>query len=226
MPSSLRSLCLALLLFVCAVFPAAGQEAAPEETLRPRSTKAAFGLSLLVPGLGHRYVHEGRWTRGATFFGLTDAATWAGLLGVGWQERHFVESYETLAAQEAGAQIEGRDRAFFLNLGIYDSSAEYVEGLLRARAWDRIDAARAPEVQWAWSSEDARLRYRTLREDADRMGRRRTLLISVLVANRFVSAITALRAAQRRNARVTTGLSFLPPPPGSDVPAARLVVRW
>ena len=226
MPSSLRSIALAALLTACAALPAAGQDSISEEALRPRSTKAAFGLSLLVPGLGHRYVHEGRWTRAATFFGLTDAATWAGLLGVGWQERQFVQSYETLAAQEAGAQIEGRDRAFFLNLGIYDSSTEYVEGLLRARAWDRIDAARAPEVQWAWTSEDARLRYRALRADADRMGRRRTLLISVLVANRFVSAVTALRAAQRRNARVTAGLSFLPPLPGSNVPAARLVVRF
>jgi len=40
--------------------------------LRPKSGIKAFGLSLLVPGLGHRYVNGGRWGGAGTIFVAAD----------------------------------------------------------------------------------------------------------------------------------------------------------
>lgn len=190
------------------------------------SARKAFFLSLAVPGLGHRYAEGGRWSAKGTAFGLADAALWIGLAGARWQEVHHGRSYRTLAALHAGAQVEGKNRPFFVSVGGYDSSAEYVEFLLRARAWDRVAAAEAPENAWDWDSPEDRMRYREIRQDAERMGRRVTWMASALVANRFLAALSALRAARRGSGSAAAArVEVFQPTPG-DGWAARLVVAW
>ena len=108
-----------------------------------------------------------------------------------------VESYRTLASGRASADVAGKDRTFFLRLATFMSSDEFVESSLRNRAWDDVDYAADPSYQWEWASREDFLEFRTLREDGERLRRRRTAMVAMLVANRLVSGLTAARSARR-----------------------------
>jgi len=213
-------LVLAVLLALPAARPARAQEAA-------RSSKKAFALSLLVPGLGHRYVHGGDWDGAASFYALADAGLWLGLVGTEVRRGTLTSDYETLAALHAGADVAGKDRQFFLNLATYRSSDEFLDVVLRNRAWDQIDYVAERTNQWEWETEAAFLQFRTMREDAESLRRRRTLFVGLLVANRLVSAFTALRAAGRAgDGSPDLTLSMAPPPADSRAPMLNLQVRF
>ncbi len=214
----------ALLLFawlIAGAVPAHTQHS----TDRDVSAGKAFGLSLLLPGLGHQYVHGGDWGGWATVFALADAGLWTSLIGSEWRRNHLEGNYETLAAASAGADVEGKERDFFLNLASYRSSDEYLEAQLRNRNWTNLDVIADPSNQWMWETEEDFLRFRELREDAQSLQRRRSFIITTLVANRLISGIGALRGARRAD-RAAATLSFSIPPRGSDVPMMNLRVRW
>ncbi len=196
------------------------------EFVRKSPGKAA-AMSLLVPGLGHRYVNNGSWRGAASFFVLAEAGFWLGLLGADWQQSQAVESYRTLATSRADAVLDGKDRRFFINIGLYRSSDEFREDHLRRRLWEQIDYVSDPAFQWHWASEEDLQDYRRLRDDADAWGRRRTLFISTLVANRLLAALTSIRAARRNNtAAPDLSLSLTPPLRHTAWPAVNLVVSF
>src|SRR5690606_15069081 len=112
--------------------------------VQARSGAAAFGLSLLVPGLGHRYAN-GAWGPASSAHAVADAALWVGLIEAGVRLGRAEDSYETLAALRADAEVEGQGRGFFLNLSRYRSSEDYVEALLRERRWNELEEAQRPE---------------------------------------------------------------------------------
>lgn len=200
-----------------------------EETtpIARKSTGKAVALSLLMPGLGHRYVHDGSWRGAASFFGLADVSFWLGLLGADWRHAQVVESYRTLAISRAEADLNGKDRRFLLNLGLFLSSDDFREMQLRNRAWDQVDYVSDPAFQWRWASETDFQDYRALRDDADAWSRRRTLFISMLIANRLIAAVTALRAARRvNNTGPDVSLSLAPPPYDARAPLLRLHMQW
>ncbi len=187
---------------------------------RPVSSRKAFVLSLVLPGLGHRYVHGGSWNGAATLFAGVEAGVWLGLANNVWRHDQVVESYRTLAAARAGAEVAGKDRRFFLNLATYRSSDEYLDVQLRARNWDALDYVRDPAFQWAWATEADFLRFRDRREQAESLRRRRTFLAAVLVGNRVLAGLSALRAVRRANRSLPGPLSLrlAPPPPAAHAP--------
>ena len=191
---------------------------------RSRSAGAAFGLSIILPGLGHRYA-AGGWGRTATVHALADAGLWIALLDAVARLGNAETGFETLAAVGADAQIDGQGRGFFLNLSRHRSSQEYVEQLLRDRAWNELETAQLPENQWEWASEEDFQQYRALREDAESLRRRRPVYAALLAGNRLLSGIGALRAARRVN-RTEATLSLGMPQPGANLPTVNLSVRF
>ena len=213
-------------MFVLALLVLAVPMATYAQNTSPRSQQRAFVRSLLVPGWGHRYAH-GDWDGAATGFLLAEVGFWTGVGVASWQRGAAIDSYEALARTEAGADLEGKDRRFFIELATYASSDAYLEAQLRNRAWDDLGYVSDPAFQWAWTSEDALLRYRELRDESDALGNRRTLFIAALVGNRLVAALTSIRAANRANAASEDlVLSFGAPPAGSTLPLTRLQIRF
>ena len=187
------------------------------------SAGKAFGLSMLLPGLGHRYVHDRKWTGWARTYAAADVSLWLGLIGGEWHRDQLVQSYTTLARGSADALVDGKDRTFYLNLASFRSSDEYRETMLRNRAWDRVDYVDDPAYQWSWNSESSYNRFRDLRDDAETLRRRRSILIASLVANRLISGAIAARSAGRsRRAQVTASLA----PPVDELPVLSLNVRF
>lgn len=216
-----RPIVLCALLLVLTL-PASGQ-ARPDTPTAERSAGKAFGLSVLIPGLGHRYVNQNQWTGWAKTYTAADAALWLSLFGGEWRRDHLIQSYTTLARGSANTVVDGKDRTFFLNLASFESSDEYRETMLRNRAWDQIDYVDDPAFQWEWESENEFNRYRDLRDDAETLRRRRSILIASLVANRLISGAIAARSAGRsRRAQVSASLA----PPVDDVPVLSLSVRF
>ena len=162
----------------------------------PGTPRGAFVRSLLLPGLGHRYTN-GRWGAGGTTFALADAALWSGLFGITWRRSNLEDTYRALAVSRAGADMDGKNRTFVLRLASYRSSDEFVEVALRNRAWEDIGYVDDPSYQWEWATGEDFLRFRDLRNDAESLGRRRTLIVASLVANRILSGILSTRAVRR-----------------------------
>jgi len=189
-----------------------------------RSPGKALALSLLVPGLGHRYANGGHWGKSGSFFLAADVGIIVNLIGATWREDDLEKSYRTLAASRAGADLMGKNRAFFLSLGSYDSSDEFRDVLLRTRQWDRVPGAEDPANYWDWQSEADRLEYRELREDADGMGRRASWMIAALVANRVVSGVTAMLRA--RNSGGADVSAHVTPDPVSGGMVGTVAVRF
>lgn len=67
-----------LTLFGLSNSPAGAQ---PVDGSESKSAKKAFALSLLLPGLGHRYVHDGSWRGAASLFAAADVGLWVSLIG-------------------------------------------------------------------------------------------------------------------------------------------------
>lgn len=202
--------------------PVPGTASSSVET---RSGKQAFLRSVLLPGLGHRYA-RGRWERSGVVFTATETLLWLNLFGGEFRRNYLVDSYTTLAATSADADVSGKDRTFFLNLASFESSDEYLGVMLRTRQWDRIGYVSDPAFFWDWETTEDFARYRELRDDAESLRRRRSILIASLVANRVVSGILSARRVGKVNDAARLTVEFAPPPRGSTVPVARLCVTF
>lgn len=183
-------------LFLAVVIFLVAPKAANARQADPKTPGGAFVRSLLLPGLGHRYTN-GRWGASGTTFALADAALWTGLFGVTWRRSNLEDSYRALAVSRAGADMDGKNRTFVLRLASYRSSDEFVEVALRNRAWEDIGYVDDPSYRWNWETEEDFLQFRDLRNDAESLGRRRTLIVASLVANRILAGILSTRAVRR-----------------------------
>lgn len=195
---------LSVLLAVTILNTASAQPFAQPEKKSPGK---AFALSVVLPGLGHRYVHNGSWKGAATWLALSDLSSIAGYAATDWRHGQRVENYEGLAVAGAGADISGKDRTFFLNLASYTSSDEFIEVSLRNRAWDQIGYIEDASFEWEWASTEDFSRYRSERNRAESLSRRRSLLAAVMIGNRIVSGITSALQARSGNQRIALGLT-------------------
>jgi len=195
----------------------------PSRAQYESSAKKALALSLILPGWGHKHAHNGSWNRAAISYAAADVGLWVALFGGEWHRNHLVDSYTTLARGSAGASTDGKNRTFFLNLASYESSDVFLETVLRNRAWDQIDYVDDPAFQWSWQSEQDFETYRDLRDDAESLRRRRSILIASLVANRILSgAISARKAGKRKRMSVSASLAA----PIEDLPVIALRVGF
>ncbi len=212
-------------LIMLMLVPTASAQEFPEmQTIKERSAKRAFGMSLLFPGWGHYYAQNGSWRGRATLHAGAEVGLWISLISAEWRKNHFIQSYQTLAATRGNANIKGKDRTFYLNLATYQSSDEYLAFQLRNRFWDRIDYVDDPAFHWQWDSSDDFQEFRDLREDAESLRRRRSIFIALMVANRLLAGLNAIQAANNTNA--TLQLSLGQPLPGEQVPVLNASITF
>jgi hypothetical protein len=193
---------------------------------RDKSGIKAFALNLLLPGLGQRYLDDGQWNGWAPVFTGADMALALSAVGTVWYRNQQLEAYRTLATGSAGADIEGKDRSFFVQMAAYRSQQRYVEHLLRSRQWANLQQAEDPSRFWSWRSDDAWERYKRTRNRVDALGRRRTILITAMIANRVVSGITALLQANSDREIPEARLNVRPDGRGQLQPHIDVRLNW
>lgn len=208
------------IIICCILTTGLGTFSAGAQTQNRKSAGKAALLSIVLPGLGHRYVNDSRWSTRASVLAMADVTTWLGVAESSWRRNHSIDSYTVLAASKASADVSGKDRRFFLNLATYSSSDGYVESTLRNRAWDQLDYVSDASFQWNWETDEDFAAYKRLRERAESLERRRSVLVAVVVANRAFAGITSMLAARKHNASpVSLAATVLDGNPGIRIDA-------
>ncbi len=169
-----------------------------------KSKSKAFFLSLLVPGLGEHYVGSSR--RAQLFFGA-EIALWLGYAGFKTYENWRIDDYRGYAAENAGVNLEGKNNAYFIDIGNYNHIDEYNAAKLRQRYLDAYYRD-VTGYYWSWPSEAQRMKYKNLRLSAEKADQHALFAIGAVVVNHLFSAIDAVWSTHQYNKNHRTGVGF------------------
>ncbi len=173
---------------------------APVAAVAQPDPGGALLRSVVVPGWGHHYVDKSNWTRGKVHFGA-DLVMFASLFGLSARSNNLQDQALSLAQLRSGVRPGDKGRSFRLALGRFDSLEEHNEFQRLSRNFDRI-IENTPDNRWLWESSEDRVRYADLRDSADRIDSQLPAIITLLVANRVVSGISAFVRAKKMNAEI------------------------
>ena len=183
--------------FLLGVFSAlflASDSAAQQEQKSPAK---AFFYSLLVPGLGQRYVEN---VGNARYFIAAEVLLFGLAVGhekySGWLE----EDYRAFAAAHAGINPAGKSKSFFVEISRYNTIYVYNEKMRINRDLDKI-IPEIPENIWVWDLEANRFAFHDRRVDADTTQNRTIYFYSAMLLNHVISGIHAVIKAKRHHAR-------------------------
>jgi len=155
-----------------------------------KSLSKAIGLSLLLPGMGERYLgmpSSGKYLTIGDGIIIGSAVSFA-IVGA-WKE----QEYKTFAQKYAGVDPSGKDEEFFRIIGLYPDRDTYNYS---QELYYRDDAdlyPQTPEWNWVWRSEQDQLRYYDMRASAERMWRNFRIALGVAGINRLISTINVIR---------------------------------
>ncbi|PWN07255.1 hypothetical protein [Rhodohalobacter mucosus] len=202
------------------------QQPERNEVAENRDPRGAFLRSLAMPGWGHFYAGEQNRSRGLAHIGA-EAVLIGSFFGLAVRGNRLENDILTLSSLNAGVELNGRNRAFRLAVGDFNSLEEYNDFQLRSRNWDRLFDD-IPENRWQWNSTENRLRYRDLRQTRDRVRNQLPAIAGLMVVNRVISAISAYNRARKGLEGSTAHLIILPVSGNVKVDGAvaRLQIRF
>jgi len=148
----------------------------------------AFWRSLLIPGWGQHYAHGG----GGRFI-VAEGALWIGHTVFNRLAAVRADRFHAYAAEHAGASSRGRGRRFLDDLGFYQSRIQHNQFALRSEG-PNAELYGMDGFDWEWDGEDARERYRSIRNDSQLAKRQALYATGLIVANHLLSAIHAARS--------------------------------
>ena len=166
-----------------------------QSTLTQKSKGKAFLLSLILPGLGERYV--GSNTK-AQIFMATEVSLWLSYAGFVTYRDWRKQDYKTFAAAHASVELRGKSDSYFIDLGNYQSIYDYNAAKLRQRNLPEYYTD-VETYFWNWDSSASRARFEQLRISADKADNRALFAIGAILANHVISAIDAIWSVTRYN---------------------------
>jgi len=177
-------------------------------TTASKNRGSAFFRSLLLPGWGQHYAEA--HTKRNVFFGI-EVGLWLTYFGftqyANWRE----EDYKTYAATHAGADLDGKNNRFFINVGNFDSVYEYNQYRLKQRNFADYYVDKDTYF-WQWQSPGHRAHFDQLRISADTADNRAVFTLGAIVANHLFSAIDAILSVnayeKRRVSRIDWDVRF------------------
>ncbi|MFH1699929.1 MAG: DUF5683 domain-containing protein [Candidatus Zixiibacteriota bacterium] len=176
----------------------------PQSEKSKLSMKKALFLSILLPGAGEYYA--GSTFKGQVFMGV-EAAIWGGFIGYRVYGAWKKDDYLSYASAYGGVNISDKDDVYFDMIGFYDNREEYNQ-YGRLYHPDRPYYPDADDYDWQWDSEERRLKYKELKDQAKTALRNSTFLIGLAIANRVVSAIDTYRTVKSASKRIRSLTQF------------------
>ena len=149
--------------------------------------------SALLPGLGEHYT--GHKTKAKVFFSV-EAIGWIGFVSYQLYGKWRKDDLVNYAATYASADLSDKDDEFIDLVGFYTDIDEYNTA---GRVGDR-ERPYLPDVQqyhWRWQSEQEQNAFRNLKNRSREAFRRSEFMLGLMVLNRVVSIIDAVRDAKR-----------------------------
>jgi len=158
-----------------------------------KSVARAALYSALLPGWGEHYVGHKRKAR---FFFSIEALGWIGFFASTAYGNWKKDDYIRFANERAGADLEGSDDWFLDMVGFYDDIDEY-NSFGRIYDPDRPYLEDNTSNHWRWQSPSDKELYRHMKNQSREAYRRADFMIGLVVLNRVVSVIDAVRDAKR-----------------------------
>lgn len=188
---------------------AAGRQAGVVPVLAPepeKSLKKAFFLSILLPGLGQRYL--GQEQRGLLYMGV-EVGIWATVASFQIQGSMREDRYREYARIVGGADPDVDDDQYYKDLSLYTSSDQFATVIrweARALYPDDLEAQRSyygkniypGSQEWSWPDGAAHDEFKRLRRRSKRAYRAAVNTLGLAVLNRLVSAIDTVTGKERR----------------------------
>lgn len=202
------------------------QQPGSDSSQENNEPRGAFLRSLAMPGWGHFYAGEGNRSRALAHIG-TEAVLIGSFFGLAIRGNRLESDILTLSSLYAGVDLDGRERAFRLAVGDFNSLDQYNDFQLRTRNWDRL-LDDIPENSWQWNSPENRLRFRDLRQSRDRVRNQLPAIAGLMVVNRVISAVSAYNRSRNGQEERMTHLMVLPVTGSEKVDGAvaRLQIRF
>ena len=191
-------LCAAILLPMSSYARQANSSIGVQPVPRKVNPRIALLKSFVVPGWGHHHVDRNNWRRGQFHLGAEIGLVLA-YVGLNRYSNSLENDMFSFARAHSGTDIESRNRQFQLAVGRFNSLEEYNDEMLRTRNWDQLLSAESPANRWVWDSEANRLEYLDIRGRRDRIDNQLPGIVTLMVANRIFSGISAFRAARKKN---------------------------
>lgn len=183
-----------------------------EDTNRSKSPAIAFGLSLIMPGLGEAYIQ--RFDIGKYFL-ISEISLWLAYFGLNEYGKWLNEDAINFAVIRAGIEPEGKPEDFFANIENYRSVYDY--NLRKGRDRDYSKIYDPTKFYWWWDSEQSRLKYKDMRTKSRAFRYYAKFTIVFIISNHFASAIDALILTKKQNEDSSVKLSLFPLPNGFNL---------
>ena len=180
-----------VVIIILLTFPVLGQNTY-------KSPAKAFFYSLLVPGLGQKYVDS----NSKMWYALTVESVLIGLaVGHESYSNWLEEDYSAFAAAHAGITPAGKNKSYFVAISRYSSLYRYNDQMRIDREFNRI-IPETPENIWVWDSDANRYYFYDRRLKAELVHNRTKYFYSCIVLNHLINSIYAAIKANRYNARI------------------------
>lgn len=161
----------------------------PEEQPGKKSVFLSAVYSLLLPGMGELYANN--YSSGK-YFTIAEAGLWATYAGFDiygtWQQNE----YKSFSSSIGGVNTAGKDEDYFAVIGEYQSINDYNNAMLLDRNYNAIYNTNTH--YWDWKNSENRKNYRNMWVKSESSFNSLRFIGGLLVVNRIISAINAVRA--------------------------------
>jgi hypothetical protein len=171
----------------------------------PEKKKAGLAIlySLLLPGMGELYAES--YSSGK-YFTIAEGALWGTFIGMNVYASWMQNRYKSFAASNAGINPDGKDDEYFSIISEYLSIEEYNnEKALERKFGEMYNTKR---FYWNWQNSDDRKKYRSMWVSSEQTFNDVRFVAGLLIVNRLVSAINAVRLVSAYNKRIEEEVSW------------------
>ena len=177
---------------------------APQNNAARISKRKAVLLSMLLPGLGERSIGS---RRSAKYFYGSESSLWLSLVIFQKRKEWKKEDYQVYAAARAGVNNEGKNDQYYSDVSNYSDVDEFNAAIRRSR--EPRSVYNATDEFWSWSSEEERLKFKSLKLESDAAGQNVKRIIGGMVINRIFSVMNTIYRYNKLNKPATVSLSIV-----------------
>lgn len=168
-----------------------------------KSPSLAALYSLLLPGMGELYAGDYSFGKYLT---MVEGGLVVTLLGFDRYANWLQDDARNYAVLHAGANISGKDDAYFNAIGDFDNVYAYNQELLRGRNVNTYNPSAG--YYWQWDNTANRNVYRDMKVSSDERFNDTRFIAAAIAVNHLISIVDAVRTAIKHNKNLSQGNAF------------------
>ncbi len=163
-------------------------------TPKKKSTGLAILYSLLLPGMGELYAES---YQSGKYFTIAEGILWGTYIGMNTYANWQKDRYKSFAESYAGVNPAGKDDDYYAIISEYLNITEYNDDRAKQRRFNEMFDTEAQF--WKWQNQEDRRTYRSMWVSSEQTFNDIRFVVGILLVNRLVSAINAVRLVSAYN---------------------------